>query len=102
MKIIVSQEIEMVCPLFVGAAVEAQVSMKERQLDLNSRNTREDTIRLQRLREEEYIRKKARRGTRLRTLIAVPVALGLAAAALFWGSPWLRRRWSACSWARRT
>ncbi len=75
---------------FTPEAVEAQVNMKERQLDLSSRNMREDTIRLQRLREEEYIRKKARRGTRLRTLVAIPAALGLVAAALFCGAPWLR------------
>ena len=60
---------------FTREAVEAQVTMKQRQLDLSSRNMREDTIRLQRLREEEYKKKKARRSTRLRTLIAIPAAL---------------------------
>lgn len=75
---------------FTREAVEAQVTLKQRQLDLSSRNMREDTIRLQRLREEEYKKKKARRRSRLRTLIAIPAALGLTAAALFWASPWLR------------
>lgn len=75
---------------FSPEAVEAQISMKERQLDLSSRSMREDTIRLQRIREEEYKQKKARRATRIRTLIAIPVVLGLVAFILFYLSPMLR------------
>lgn len=75
---------------FSPEAVEAQISMKERQLDLTSRNMREDTIRLQRIREEEYKQKKARRISRIRTLVAIPVLLGLVAAILFYISPALR------------
>ena len=75
---------------FSPEAVEAQVSMRERQLDLSSRNMREDTIRLQRIREEEYKQKKARRGSRIRTLVTIPVLLGLVAAILFYISPALR------------
>lgn len=75
---------------FTPDAVETQISMKERQLDLNSRNIREDTIRMQRLREEEYTRKKLRRGNRWRLALAAVVALGLAAGVLFVGEPFLR------------
>ena len=75
---------------FSPEAVEAQISMKERQLDLSSRNMREDTIRLQRIREEEYKQKKARRSSRIRILIAIPVLLGLVAGILFYVSPALR------------
>lgn len=75
---------------FSPEAVEAQISMKERQLDLNSRSMREDTIRLQRIREEEYRQKKDRRGSRIRTGIAVIAAAALTAGVLFFASPWLR------------
>ena len=75
---------------FSPEAVEAQISMKERQLDLNSRSMREDTIRLQRIREEEYRQKKDRRGSRIRTGIAVIAATALTAGAFFFASPWLR------------
>ena len=75
---------------FSPEAVEAQVSMKERQLDLNSRSMREDTIRLQRIREEEYRQKKDRRGSRIRTGIAMFTAVALTVGALFFASPWLQ------------
>ena len=84
------REKETVFSRFTPEAVEAQVSMKERQLDLSSRNMREDTIRLQRIREEEYHQKKARRGSRIRIVIAAAAALALTAGAYFYGSPWLR------------
>ena len=74
---------------FSPEAVDAQISLKERQLDLSSRNMREDTIRLQRIREEEYRRKKVRRGNRVRILLALGLAAGLCAAVLFHGGPWL-------------
>ena len=81
---------DLVFSRFSPETVDAQVSMKERQLDLNSRNMREDTIRLQRIREEEYNRKKTRRQTRLRIAGAMLLAVALTAGALFYGSPWLR------------
>lgn len=84
------RQAEMVFSRFTPGAVEAQVSMKERQLDLNSRNMREDTIRMQRMREEEYLRKKARRGNRLRLLAAMALTLALCAGAMFLLGPWLR------------
>ena len=74
---------------FNPETVEAQISMKERQLDLSSRNMREDTIRLQRIREAEYLQKKSRRHTRLRIAAAMLAACALTAGALFCVSPWL-------------
>ena len=81
---------ELVFSRFSPETVEAQISMKERQLDLSSRNMREDTIRLQRIREEEYFRKKTRRHTRLRILGAILLTCALTAGTVLYGSPWLR------------
>ena len=81
---------ETVFSMYSPEAVEAQISMKKRQLDLNSRNIREDTIRLQRIREEEYRQKKIRRGHRLRIVLAMVLALALTAGTLFFAEPWLR------------
>ena len=81
---------ELIFSRFSPEAVEAQINMKERQLDLNSRSMREDTIRLQRIREEEYEQKKSRRGTRIRILIAMAAAAALCAGSIFGLSPWLR------------
>ena len=75
---------------FTPEAVETQITMKQRQLDLNSRNIREDTIRMQRIREEEYARKKRRRGNRRRLAFAAVLALALTAGVLFYGEPFLR------------
>ena len=84
------RQMEMVFSRFSPETVEAQISMKERQLDLSSRNMREDTIRLQRIREEEYNRKKTRRGFRFRLMIAMLASLALVAGVLLFGSPRLR------------
>ena len=81
---------ETVFACFTPEVVEAQINMKERQLDLSSRNMREDTIRLQRLREEEYQRKKVRRGNRVRIAGALVFTLALVAVVLFIAEPWLR------------
>ena len=75
---------------FSPEAVEAQINLRERQLDLSSRNMREDTIRLQRLREEDYHRRKARRGSRLVLAACLAGAVLLAAGAALYGAPWLR------------
>ena len=83
------RQMDLVFSQFTPETVEAQVSLKERQLDLNSRNMREDTIRLQRIREEAYLRKKNRRHTRLRIAAAMLTAVALTAGALFYGSPML-------------
>ena len=68
-------------------AVEAQVSMREKQLDLNSRSMREDTIRLQRLREEEYQKKQLRRKRRIRIAVCLLLAPALYAGIRFAGLP---------------
>lgn len=71
-------------------AVAAQINMREKQLDLNSRSMREDTIRLQRLREEEYRKKIFRRGRRLRIAAGFGLAVLLAAGTLFFAAPALK------------
>ena len=83
------RQMETVFSRFTPEAVETQISLKERQLDLTSRNMREDTIRLQRIREEEYQRKKVRRGNRIRIFFAMLLALALTACVLFVVEPWL-------------
>lgn len=84
------RQMETIFSLYTPEAVEAQISMKKRQLDLSSRNIREDTIRMQRIREEEYKKKKARRRNRFRLLIAAALCIVLTAGMLFFVEPWLR------------
>ncbi len=84
------RQMEEVFSRFTPEAVETQISLRERQLDLNSRNMREDTIRMQRIREEEYKQKKARRGNRIRVLFAAVFAALLTASVLFFFEPLLR------------
>lgn len=84
------RQMETVFSLYNPEAVEAQITMKERQLDLSSRNIREDTIRMQRIREEEYKKKKARRMNRWRLLVAAVLCAALTAGVLFFFEPWLR------------
>ncbi|MBQ6515031.1 MAG: tetratricopeptide repeat protein [Clostridia bacterium] len=84
------RQMETVFSQYTPEAVEAQISMKERQLDLSSRNIREDTIRMQRIREEEYKQKKARRMNRFRLLFAAVLCVALTAGVLFFFEPWLR------------
>lgn len=75
---------------FSPEAVDAQISLRERQLDLNSRSMREDTNRLQRIREAEYRQKKARNGSRIRLLAFLVLALALIAGTFLYISPALR------------
>ena len=75
---------------FSPEAVEAGINLRERQLDLNSRSLREDTIRLQRIREEEYNRRKARNSRRLRLALSLFLCLLLCGGMLFFGVPGLR------------
>lgn len=75
---------------FSPEAVAAQINLRERQLDLNSRSMREDTIRLQRIREAEYVRRKARGGTRIRLAVFLAAAVLLIAGAVFFGAPELQ------------
>ena len=60
------QDRESVFSRFSREAVDKQVSLREKQLDLSTRSAREDTARLQRIREEEYNMDRARRGRRIR------------------------------------
>ena len=75
---------------FSPEAVEAGISLRERQLDLSSRSVREDTIRLQRIREEEYNRKTMKNSRRLRLALCLAVCLALCAGVLFYGVPGFR------------
>ena len=75
---------------FSPAAVEAQVSMREKQLDLNSRSMREDTIRLQRIREEEYQAKQVQRKRRILIVVCLLLAIALYAGIQFAGLPGLQ------------
>ena len=71
-------------------AVEKQISQRERQLDLSTRSVREDTARLQRIREEEYNLKQRRKAQRRRTAACLPLLLALLAALHFGIVPALR------------
>ena len=71
-------------------AVEKQVSQRERQLDLSTRNVREDTARMQRIREEEYNREQSRKTRRRHLALCLPLCLLIVAAVFFAGMPALR------------
>ena len=71
-------------------AVEKQITQKERQLELNTRSAREDTARLQRIREEEYNQAKNRKSRRIHLAIAAGIALAIIAGAVFVAAPGLR------------
>ena len=71
-------------------AVEIQVSQREKQLDLFTRNVREDTARMQRIREEEYRQEQTRRNRRKRLLLCLPLCAAIVAALLAVGYPGLR------------
>ena len=75
---------------FNREAVEKQVRQRERQLDLSTRSAREDTARLQRIREEEYRQKQKVRRRRIRLAAALGLCLALAAGMLFFVEPLLR------------
>ena len=81
---------DMIFRQYARHEVEAQVARRERQLDLQSRGAREETARLQRLREEEFERERLRRDRRKRLLAAFLAALILTAAAAFGILPGLR------------
>ena len=75
---------------FSREAVENLVSLREKQLDISSRGAREDTARLQRIREAEYNERKARRGRRIRLAAAVVLLFAITAGVVGWGIPELR------------
>ena len=75
-------------------AVEKQVTQREKQLDLNTRNLREDTARMQRIREEEYEAKIRRKTRRRRLWAALPIAVFIGALSVGLYAPILRH-WAA-------
>ena len=84
----------LVFSMFSREAVETQISQRERQLDITTRNVREDTARMQRIREEEYNRKKDRRGRRIMLAACLAASWIIAAVVLCIGAPALKM-WSA-------
>lgn len=79
---------------FNRESVEKQIAQREKQLELSTRSVREDTARMQRIREEEYNLKQQRKASRKRTALCLPLFLALFAAIYFAGYPALRL-WSA-------
>ena len=77
---------------FNREAVEKQLFQKERQLELQSRTVREDTARLQRIREAEYNETRHRRGRRVQLCLALLFALVLCAGCFFGLAPLVRLR----------
>ena len=75
---------EMIFRQYSRGAVLSRVSQRERQLDLETRGAREETARLQRLREEEYNRKREIRRKWRRGLLTAAALLALAAG-IYWG-----------------
>ena len=75
-------------------AVEKQVAQRERQLDLYTRSMREDTARLQRIREQEFNQAQDRKARRKHLALCLPLFLALVAAVYFGAAPALRL-WSA-------
>ena len=71
-------------------AVEKQISQREKQLELNTRSVREDTARMQRIREEEYEAKQRRKTRRWRLLITIPACVIAAAMAIGFTAPMLQ------------
>ena len=84
------REKQMIFTRYNREAVELQLSQKERRLELDTRNAREDTLRLQRIREEEYNQIRDRRKRRIRTALAGLAGIGLAAGAFFGAAPALQ------------
>ena len=79
---------------YTKEAVDAQVHQREKQLELSSRSAREDTARLQRIREEDYNRRKKHRARRARLIAGLVLFLVFITAAVGIGIPALRL-WSA-------
>ena len=84
------QDKDSVFSRFSMETVEKQVSLREKQLDLSSRSAREDTARLQRIREEEYNIGRARRGRRIRLACCLVLFTVLMAGILQGAIPALR------------
>ena len=70
--------------------VNKQVSQRERQLDLATRNVREDTTRMQRIREDEFNRAAARKARRKALALCLPLCAVIVAVMLGVVAPLLR------------
>ena len=81
---------EMIFARFNREAVEKQVTQREKQLELNTRSVREDTARMQRIREEEFQQKQNRRKTRISLALCLVLFLAVTAGVLGAGAPALR------------
>lgn len=68
-------------------AVEKQLNQKERQLELQTRSAREDTSRMQRIREEAYQTARQKKSRRLHLASAMLAAVAACALALGAGVP---------------
>ena len=86
------QDKETVFSRFSREAVEKQVFLREKQLDLSSRSAREDTARLQRIREEEFNLERARRGRWVRLICFLMLFLVLLGGLIQGAIPALRVR----------
>lgn len=71
-------------------AVEKQINQREKQLELSTRNVREDTARMQRIREEEYEQKQRRKARRWKLAICIPICAFIAAFHLGLSAPMLQ------------
>ena len=81
---------ELIFARYNRETVDQQVFQRERQLDLATRNVREDTTRMQRIREEEFNRAEARRARRKFLAWCLPLCAAVTAAMLFAVAPALR------------
>ena len=81
---------ELIFTRYNRETVDQQVFQRERQLDLATRNVREDTTRMQRIREEEFNRAEARRARRKFLAWCLPLCAAVTAAMLFAVAPALR------------
>ena len=72
---------------FNREAVEKLLAQKERQLELKSRSAREDTARLQRIREENYQAGKRKNRRRRLLLLAIVAAAAVCGLAVFFVVP---------------
>ncbi len=81
------QEKNFVFSQYSREAVEQGITLRTRQLDLTTRSAREDTARLQRIREEEYNEKRSRRSRRIRLAVCLAACFAICAAAAFGGVP---------------
>ena len=81
---------ESVFAMFNRETVEKQIALREKQLELSTRSVREETGRLQRIREEEYIQNKATRRRRIIILACLLMFLAVTSCVMGLAIPALR------------